>query len=113
MNQNFKKLQTTWYNKLRKSGFVDCEDEYQRLIEYHSSKYSSRDPLAFASQQRYYELAAQLLHSHSFRNIEEKTIWRLHSQGKTIANIAKKINRSQHYVNECINDLAGKLVTNE
>lgn len=109
-SNDFKKLKNTWYNKLRRSGFTDAEDDYERLLVYHSSKYSIKDPLAFSSQQRYYELAAQLLYTYSFKGAEERTMWRLHSQGKTIAHIAKKVEKSQHYVHNFISEVAKSMI---
>lgn len=103
------KLKKVWYNKLRKSGFIDCEDEYQRLVEYHSTKYSSRDPVLFHSQAKYYQLAGQLLYSHLFKNAEEKAIWRFHSQGKTLAYIARKIGKSTFYVDSVVKELVEQM----
>ena len=100
------RLTEVWYKKLSKAGFKDIEDSQERLLEYHNTKYSVRDPLAFASQQRYYELSAQLLHTHSFRDSEHRTIWDLHCQGRSNQSIAKRVNRSKYYVFTVIESLA-------
>lgn len=105
-SKEFKDLKDRWYKKLKKSGFVDIEEDEKRLLEYHNTKYSSSDPLAFSSQQRYFELAGQLLHSFPFKSSEQRTIWTLHCEGKTVRSIGKRVDRSTFYVRSVIDDLA-------
>lgn len=102
---SYDKLRAKWYARLKREGFEDLEDDRGRLIEY-STRYASKHPLAFASQQRYFELAGQLLHIHSFDSAEQRSIWILHCQGKSNASIARKVERSKHYVFTVIEELA-------
>jgi hypothetical protein len=105
---SFKKLKKEWYSKLAQGGWVDAEDDLERLTVYHNSKFST-DPLAFASQQRYYELAAQLLHSYKFESSLDKYIWTLHCQGYSNTSIAGKTYLTRYAVTKVINKL-GELI---
>ena len=103
------RLKATWRKKLSKSGFKDIEDANGNLNEFVSTRYKSDEFITYAAQERYYQLADQLLHDYNFTSIEDKTIWRFHCQGKTIGNIAYKVGRSDTYIRSVIEEMAKRI----
>jgi hypothetical protein len=101
MNPNskqFKALSKTWAEKLKKSGFKDIEQPDGHLITYETSKYNSSHHNGQSlsawltmkeAQQRYYQLACQFLHDHTFDNDKEKMLWEKHSDGISYREIQK------------------------
>lgn len=87
--KEFKDLQDKWYTKLSKSGFNDVEDGDDRLKEWDSFNFSGRyDQNSFHSTEQYFILAGQFLHSYKFETKRDRLIWKLHSEGRTLTNIA-------------------------
>jgi hypothetical protein len=100
----FKKLQSQWYRKLKESGFEDVEQSVRGrdyLKAWHSVYFKARyDPHTFNSKQIYYERASQFLWEYKFpwkegfslTNVKEREIWRLHSEGCSVRTIAEYLN---------------------
>jgi ATP/maltotriose-dependent transcriptional regulator MalT len=89
---NSKKLQQTWYRKLKKAGFNDAEDGQGRLKEWHSHYFKAfNTPEEFEENRRFYVLASQLLHSHTFRSERDKRVWELFCNGVPQKDICKKV----------------------
>lgn len=110
--KQLKKLQNQWYKKLKTQGFEDIEYDSQHLKSYALS-WSSVEPEVFKANQRYYELAGQLLESHPFESIKDKTIWRYHTQGLTEREIGRRVGLSQPSVEYILNKLRKYITTNE
>lgn len=109
-----KKLQKKWYDKLKKEGFVDIEQDEDTLKSWHSQLFINRhtnfteksgkreakfDATWFTSQEEYYRLAGIFLHDHEFKSDIEKLIWELHSAGENKASIYRELvsrNRKVH-----------------
>lgn len=91
MNKNSKEflaLKTKWYKKLDQSGFDDIEQDDDHLKRWHSRFFSSKYPTAvFEAKQEYYRLAVHFYGTYKFDSDEEKTIWTLHANGKSIREI--------------------------
>lgn len=92
--ESLRALQLKWYKKLRDEGFVDIEapihahTEARHSTWYIPNKYTADE---IAATQRYYELAAQMVHDYTFSSKTEKKIWTLHSQGLSYNAIAKQM----------------------
>lgn len=82
-----------WDQKLRESGFIDIEDRdspREMLKSWHSTLFIHRfDQERFSARQQYFELVTQFLHSYEFDSELEREIWFLHSEGKSLREIAK------------------------
>jgi hypothetical protein len=61
------------------------------LKSWHSTLFIHRyDRERFTARQHYFELVTQFLHSHEFESDLEREIWFLHSEGKSLRDIAKE-----------------------
>lgn len=107
-----KKLQQIWRRKLERSGFEDAETPDGQLKNY-ALHWTSVDSGRFHATQRYYELAGQMLHTHPFKDVVDKTVWRHHSQGKTWKEIADKMGLTLRQVRSIIDGYAKYITTNE
>ncbi len=112
--KEFRKLHAKWHKKLETSGFEDHEefDSPLELMKTHENErfrgmYTGDE---FLSQQRYYELAGQLLHDHTFRTAKDQKIWQMHADGENIRDTAKKLKLTQYYVSEFIKTLRKKIM---
>lgn len=108
---DLKALQKIWYKKLKDSGFVDIEDTNspkEFLKTWHSSYFISRyTPEAFERKQMYYRLCSHFLWAYPFESNLEREIWRMHSDGIPLREIAtqlrsKKIKLNKDNVNKII-----------
>lgn len=92
---DFKEIEREWYERLKKEGFEDIEysgSPSKPLKQYASYYFIARtDPLSFESKQNYYQRASQFLHDYLFHSDQEKKIWELHCEGKTLRQIAQSI----------------------
>lgn len=105
-----KDLLDKWYKKLEDEGFEDIERDEYSLKEYHSSYFRNKHKQgSFEQKQRYYELAAQLLHSFPFTSTASKAIWRLHCTGMSVLAIAKELKLSDKVVARSIDITSGHI----
>lgn len=86
-----------WYEKLAKTGFVDVEytdwntGESGNLLQgITTAQMLRRGVPTTQEQQRYYELARQYLHSHSFTRLG-RMVWKRHSEGIGTRDIAQQV----------------------
>lgn len=97
MDQNsdeFKKLQAKWYEKLKKKGFQDIEQQDGNLKVWSSHLFkSSYNEITTPAKEDYYRIAGQFLHEYKFENAAEKLIWRLHSDGHSIRHIVQTLKK--------------------
>lgn len=112
--KDFRELHKKWHGKLETSKFFDHEefDSPMELMKVHENErfrgmYTGDE---FLAQQRYYELAGQLLHDHSFKNQKEQNIWKMHAEGFSIKDIAKKLKTTNHHVSKLIKELRKKII---
>ena len=96
-SQQLKKLQKTWYAKLKKLGFDDIEQSNGKLKEWSTSRFLpsrnndlSSEQIALANQakEQYYRIAGQFLYDHKFDNKIEKFIWEKHAEGNSFVTIS-------------------------
>lgn len=89
-----KELQAKWDKILRDSGFVDIEDRSssrEMLKSWHSTLFIHRfDKDRFEARQTYFHLATQFLYAYEFESELDEEIWRLHSDGLSLREIAKQ-----------------------
>lgn len=109
-NKQIKALTKKWYKKLEKEGFKDIEDAKGNLKSYASSFQYKYKPDVFQSKQRYFELAAQLVHSGYIPNGRELYIWRLHAEGKKVTEISRRLGLSLRLVREVIHDIQRRYI---
>lgn len=87
--KQFSALEKHWYAKLKSEGFKEIEQDSKYLIKHHDFARSGVN--IFKSKELYYQLAGQFLHEYAFDKEINKTMWDLHSQGRTYREISKKI----------------------
>lgn len=100
-NKELKKLQSEWYAKLKESGFHDIEQNDNNdakpdgnLKQWHSQVFYYRHKEGvLEDRQEYYRLAGQFLYDHDFHNEIHKVVWACHSDGLSVTEIARKLNR--------------------
>ena len=76
-------LQKEWNQKLKDSGFVDIEENWQSHAEYFRNK-AHKSVLGYED---YYHKAQEFLRLYDFDSRLDLTIWTLHSEGKTVREI--------------------------
>jgi DNA-binding CsgD family transcriptional regulator len=107
-NKSFVKLQQEWYNKLKKTGFVD--------IEFFHADGNSTDGLLRNSigslmasytpeGEYYYRKARWFLQHHKFTSAREKKIWSLHCEGMYNPAIGKIMGCSKEPIRHIVNRL--------
>lgn len=111
--KQFKTLQREWYRKLKDSGFDDIEDvdspeEY--LKAWHSQYFQKRHtPDKFIANQEYYRRTQAFLMHYTFANQLDKQIWKMHSEGRPLRAIAKKLTITVHKTNTTIKYLESQM----
>ena len=100
---DFKKLESEWYEKLEKDKFQDAEKKINGklvLKQRATNCYRSSKTLERETKQRYFELLGQKLHlEKEFRDEVEEFIIEKRSQGfkiKEICQILRRINERNH-----------------
>lgn len=88
---DYKALKALWYQKLKNEGFKDIESAQNSdlLNQWDSAYFQLRyDPDSFAAKESYFYRARQFLEIHDFKHPIQKQIWKLHSDGLGIRQIA-------------------------
>lgn len=89
-----KALQDEWDAKLKASGFEDIEDRdspREMLKSWHSTIFINKfDSARFAAKQKYFEMVTHFLNAHTFTSDLEHQVWLLHSEGKSLREIARE-----------------------
>lgn len=108
LKKELQALQKEWYQKLKESGFKDAEQESAQnaepyLKEWHSCYFSERHhPTVFQIKHEYFYRAEQFLNDHNFSSETEREIWRLHSEGVSYREIAKRLgNKKRAHLLHC------------
>lgn len=96
----FKALKTEWEEKLKRSGFIDIEDEKGRLRQNAGNSYRTTVLTTIEGKQSYYELLSQGYHrERCFRDAAEKIVMLLRSRGMKLKDICfglESIKRRSH-----------------
>jgi DNA-binding MarR family transcriptional regulator len=95
LQKKLKSLQAEWYKKLEEEGFVDIEKDFQ----FHSTKLYhavKKDNKMIKEQETYYSKAFEFLELYDFKNITEKQIWMLHTNGESCRSIEKILNQAKY-----------------
>jgi hypothetical protein len=102
------KAQKKWYLKLKKTGFVDIEQN-EDTIKLSSTQffYGTKNGVrynekmaSYEGKLEYYRLAEHFLNDHEFKNEIEKKIWELHSEGKSYREISKTLRTEELILNK-------------
>lgn len=98
----FRKLKEKWYQKIKKKGFVDIENERQDLID-HQSVYDFSQRIGFKnlimeSIRDYYYWASDMIMEGKFESAIDRKIWVLHSLGRSSREIGASVKLDQSYV---------------
>lgn len=95
-----KDLQDKWDAILKREGFEDIEDRHsprEMLKSWHSTMFIHRfDKERFSARQQYFEIATHFLGQYEFESETDREVWFLHSEGKSlrdIATITKKVSK--------------------
>lgn len=108
-----------WDKVLELSGFEDIEDRRTGFLKVWSGKQLPVLPIKNMahrsgvyssliwkeSQAEYYRLAGQFLYLKKFRTKRHKIIWRLHSEGRTLKEIATKLGLTTRQIRYAVNCL--------
>lgn len=84
----YKAIQKEWYSKLKQSGFEDIESFDSKGVPNDLMKTDvridySKDPSINQARQDYYRFASQFVYDNVWESVFDKTVWDLHSEGKT------------------------------
>ena len=113
-SKKFKQLQDKWYKKAEKSGFEEQEDvnsSRELMKEWHSSHFM-KDIVVdkYEDQQRFFELARQLLHIYPFRTNKDRRIWELFSDGIMIRGISREVHLSEYRIKKFTDELCKLII---
>jgi hypothetical protein len=109
----FEALQAKWYEKLKKSGFEEIERPDGTLNEWHSFQFGRNyNSHVFEANQEYSIMAGQFYHSHKFSSPLEKRVWKLHTAGLTIRDVAKKAKVSPSTAWRIVESLSSEMLKN-
>lgn len=111
---HFMNLQKIWYAKLKQLGFNDIEDtnspkEFLKVWE-STNWVKQYTPEAFQDRAEYYRLAGLFLHDYTFESFYEETIWRLHSEGKSLRAIEDHFPRLPFLKIKCNKETVRKVI---
>ena len=89
---DFKKTQSKWYAKLKKSGFVDLERASEKTFEGATTPYLTPSLHYIrlkldVNVQNYYRAARAFLYHSKFKDKKLRFLWRLHVQGYSYRNM--------------------------
>ncbi len=91
-DKKFKRLEQTWYDKLKSEGFVDIEntkDRDRRLREWDFNFFRNKFvAVKYETTLAYYNQGRQILTTYSFKTEMHKRIWELHIEGRSERQIA-------------------------
>jgi hypothetical protein len=92
----FKKLNSKWYDKLAESGFKDVETE-DHSVRTDTAHFEDMDAV-----RTYYNKVSEYLHTGDFASPLEKAAWFVYSEGYSIREIARTLNRGRTSIERVI-----------
>lgn len=90
----YEELRDTWYAKLRADGFRDIEQGETSATRAVSKSYLKLDDAYRQSVQDYYCLTTHFLNDYKFDSEIEKVMWEYYSEGLSMRNIAKILQKT-------------------
>lgn len=113
--KQFRDLKSSWYSKLKKTGFEDIEATETRLRNVGSSWHHElrrHDKDKIEAKENYYRLAGQFTYDNVFKDELEKHIWGLHAEGYSIREIAKILKKKTYkdHVHQTLQALEKKMI---
>lgn len=93
--QDLNQLKTVWYRKLKQSGFKDIERDEDTLKSWSSIFQYQKPGNNAQSKEEYYRYATHFLEEHNFETELQRIIWEYHSNGLSMRNIAKTLNKTK------------------
>lgn len=117
-SKDLKKLQKLWYDKLKKEGFDDIEQDENYLKRWDSHWFNSQySPEYFQNKAEYYRAAGKFLYEHQFKSELERQIWAKHAEGLTIRDIVTVLRKARfklyrRMVHETIQRLTKTMIEN-
>lgn len=105
----FKRLQTIWYEALKREGFHDIEPRQIYLTPDCDPRTRERAWRERDSRVAYYALAQEFLFSFAFRRQRHRDIWRLHAEGLSVRHAAKELGLTRNQVGPIVARLRRKL----
>lgn len=109
-SKSFKKLQSIWYRKLKRSGFNDIEQDEIYLKQYAGIREPNIDEnsgipannIGNTRKYNYYRNCREHLGNHEFKTKWDRRVFEMHSEGVGIREIAKKLKTYRRRVHEAI-----------
>lgn len=111
----FLELKNKWYEKLKKKGFNDIEQDEEHLKQWSSYFKIKYHKTTFEAREEYYRLAGKFLHDNKFKSKTDFFIWNQHSSGATMAKIKDRLKEKGivfqfNKIHEVIHRLAKEMV---
>lgn len=107
--KKFLKTKNVWYKKLKKSGFIDHEQDENYLIQnsvnFTHNEPSWSNPLVIKAKLEYYGMVRQFVQTYGFKNKKEKLIMELHADGLGVRRIAEELKVSKSKIHLMIKKL--------
>lgn len=99
----FDALKRKWYEKLKRSGFDDIEQDENYLNTGASNPFSRKakgetykdKEVFYKSREEYYRLAGQFFWEYPWSSRKEQLIWELHKEGTSIRDIVLELKRKR------------------
>jgi len=88
-------LRDKWYAKLKNKGFVDIEQDEDRLKSWSSKISLYHTSVTWESKVAYYNMADNFLRDYKFESNLDKVIWEYHTHAISIRNIVKLLNKTK------------------
>jgi DNA-directed RNA polymerase specialized sigma24 family protein len=110
-NKEFKLLKSKWYELLKKEGFDDKENDQGFLKQWDSlwlkhHKDKGREYL----KGEYFRSAELFLERNSFKSKHEKEIWKFHSEGLSLREIASRMNMNLNQIFRAVKNLKKEMM---
>lgn len=86
---SFKQLQKKWYEKLRLSGFIDCEENDKGSFQRHTLR--TMNATVFLNKQDYYLSMTQYANNEPFDDEIEQLVLLRYVEGVTIKDICEEL----------------------
>ena len=99
------KLKALWDEKLKTSGFIDIENSDGSLkpgVHAWTRKKAEADK---DNREMYYRIAAEFLHTYTFKSSVARRIWEAHANGKSIRHIAHSLKLKTYLVHRTVTQL--------
>lgn len=100
--KQFLELQKKWYAKLKDSGFKDIE-QGDKLLRHDGDWFHKHIvTLKYRSTQEFYTQCEQYLSKFKSKGKQHKRIWQLFSEGKTLDEIAERVEYKRSQIHNII-----------